>query len=353
MAKRVKRRSVWWIVLLLAVVGWAAYRTGMSVWGNYELRKAQRAIAAHDWPQAHRSLVCCFWVWPDQPGVHLWAARTARFEGRVEDARRHLDRCAGDRVLAESARHERQLLAVHSGDLQDAQQLRGLLHDHPDDPQSPAIAEALIAGSLAAGEHGLALSVLDWWDLHRTSTSDRVVGLLWRAEIPVALDRYEDARTLCRQALDLDPAHWSARLLLVQLLAHDDPAEAQTHLTILLGREPDDPYLLIQQALVHRNFGRSQEARACLDRVLGQRPEWVEAVVERGLVELDVQQPDAAAPWLDRAEELAPHGRTVLLARIEYLRQKGQTAAVHQMQRELKLIEAQASGGREPTESQP
>ena len=65
--------------------------------------------------------------------------------------------------------------------------------------------------------------------------------------------------------------------MLVQLLAHDAPGEAQSELATLLAREPNDPHLLVQQALVDRNLGRVDQARDNLDRVLAQRPEWVAA----------------------------------------------------------------------------
>ncbi len=343
---KAKRFEVRWIVLLLPVVGIAAYRIGLTVWGNWQLQAAQTAISAHDWPRAHRSLANAFWIWPDLPDAHLWAARSARLEGRLAEARQHLERCQGDGALRESVNLENRLLAVHAGNLRDADDLRSYMEGYPDSLEAAQIAESLMAGSLATNQRAVALSVMEWWEQHRTSRSERIVGLLWRAEIPMADDHYEEARALCRQAIELDPASWPARLMLTQLLVHDAPNEAQSHLVILLSREPDDPQLLIQQALIDRNLGRVERARESLDRVLAQRPEWVAALVERGSIELDLRNPEAAASWLDRAEELAPGGKAVMLARIEYLRQTGQSGAVEHYQRQMQRMEMQQHSGR-------
>jgi tetratricopeptide (TPR) repeat protein len=335
-----KRLRLWWVVLLSLVIGLAAYRIGLWIWGNRQLQEAETALAKREWSEAQRALDRCFWVWPDKPDLHLLAARAARGQGRTHDAQRHLDRCLADGSLRESVILERRLLRVQAGDLDAAEGMRRFMDEQPAAAETGVVVEALVAGNLARLQTAEATSLIDWWDKHRTSPADKLLGILWRADVHWSASEFDQARTLYRQALDLDPDSRQARLMLVGLLAHDAPAEAQSHLSVLLAREPDEPELLFQQALIDRNLGRTDQARQALDRVLAERPDWIEALVRRGLVELDTQQPQAAARWLDEAERISPKHREVLLARIEYLRQTGQAAEVEPYQEKMKSIEA-------------
>lgn len=336
------RARRFWIAALLLVIGVASYRIGLQVWGDYQLAQAERAIEERDFAKAHSALDRCLWLWPDKPYVHLLAGRTARREGRWKDARVHLQRGWNAPETRDAAGLEIRLMQVASGDLRNTPDLTRLRLARPNSVEAALIAEAQINGSLAALDPHSALALLDWWDEHRTSTADRVQGLVWRAEAYDLARNRQRAREACHQAVDLDPNHRRARQMLAQLLLHDAPQEASGHLAPLLARFPDDPDLLFDRARVERNLGQAEQARRTLDQILANQPNWIEAIVERGMVELDLRQTDAAGAWFRRAEQLSPKHRAVLLALVEYYRQAGQTDDMQRYEKRFAEVEAEA-----------
>ena len=108
-----------------------------------------------------------------------------------------------------------------------------------------------------------------------------------------------------------------------------------------MARAPDNPVLLYEYARVQRNLGEHEQARQTLEAVLSKHPNWVEAVVERGLVELDLRQTEAAGRRLRQAEQLSPKHRAVLFALVEYLRQTGEKEELQRYQARIEEVEAE------------
>jgi tetratricopeptide (TPR) repeat protein len=334
-------RRQWWIIaVLVAIIAAASYQIGWQAWGSYHLAAARRAEARRDFLAAEASLERCFRMWPDDPELHLLAGRLARRKGQTAAVRGHLLRCLHDPAVEAAAVLESSLLEIQSANLSRTGDLERFCREHPDTDEAAWIAEALIVGNPAALETKQALRWLAWWEVYRKNTPDRVQGWLWRAEACVLSHDLEGAREACRRAVAVAPQHRAARLQLAHLLASPDPDEAALHVSAVLAEHPTDLDALRLRARVQRNLGRSAEAGKTLDQVLALDPDSVEALVERGLVCLDLGQTELAQGWLDRAESLAPKHRTVLLARIDYLRHTGQTAELARYQERFQAIEA-------------
>jgi tetratricopeptide (TPR) repeat protein len=93
-------------------------------------------------------------------------------------------------------------------------------------------------------------------------------------------------------------------------------------------------------AALQHSMGQLDEARRILDELLDADPKLLPALIERGKVELDAQQPQQAEQWLRRAEALAPHNMDVLLALSRTLRLTGNTAEAQKYQERYREVEA-------------
>ena len=74
------------VVVLLVVIGYAAYRVGVIVWTHRQYDAATQALERYDYPQAAQHLERLLAVQPtDAPGL-LLAAQTARRQGKFDVA---------------------------------------------------------------------------------------------------------------------------------------------------------------------------------------------------------------------------------------------------------------------------
>jgi len=100
-ARRRPRATVAAIVLLLA----AAVLAGIG-YARHEWQAAHADLAADRPREAFARMTVCLLVWPWDPDVHLYAARTARLSGDLHAAEAHLNQCLKFRG---GATHEVQL----------------------------------------------------------------------------------------------------------------------------------------------------------------------------------------------------------------------------------------------------
>jgi predicted Zn-dependent protease len=317
------RTRTWLAIALAAVIGVAGYRIGVAAYGAYHRRALDDALAIRDFARAEKELARCLWIWPGQAELHLQSARLARRQGHLDEARRQLRRCRADRDLAVLVGFEESLLAIQSGDFAGSSQLDEYARANPQSLEALLIDEAQILGSLAALDASRARSYLARWMEQRTGPSDQLQGLLWQAQASLVGQDADKATADFRAAVRLNPTSREARLGLVRLLAHTDPAETEQHLKALSQTDPADAAVRYQQAVVERNLGRIGEAARTLDGLLEQTPDHVEALVLRGRVALDRRQLAEAEHWFRRAEQLQPDRHAVLLALAEYLRLAG------------------------------
>lgn len=310
-------------VVVLLLLGGAAYKIGVTVWTSGHYRAALRALERYDFDEAREHLEQYLSVYPDDGEVRLLAAQTARRQGDFNEAESQLRRARQLGMAADAIATERQLLAVHMGDLTDAPQLAGYCKEHPSEPGTVVAFEALIEGSLKAVNPSLAKWAVDLWLRHRTGNADQVQGLVLRGRVYEFLQDHVQARADYEKALASSPDHLQARLRLAELLTREAPGEAAPQLDWLQRHKPQHPEVRLLSARLYRNLGQPEKAAPLLDELLAATPDRVPVLVERGRVALELHQPRDAERWLLRALALAPAQRDVNLALADCLRQAG------------------------------
>ena len=309
----IRRRTCWLGLVLLVLLGVAFVWLRPYAVAEYHHRAALAALEQRDLRQASAHLQQALLHDPHRRELQLLAAQTARRLHRYADGVAHLRAYEQGGGLAEVVALEHQLLRVQNGDLRDVEPLLDFSTAHPDLPATPLILEACVEGLCrqvpAGAQSGMsgasplarlaerAAAALDAWArLH--PGADQVQLLVWRGRAhAVANDQPKALRSL-RAALALDPAQREARLFLALFQVQTAPHEALRHLRILHERHPDDNAIRLALATVLRDAGQAGEAQPLLDAVLAEQPELLVALLERGRVALDLQDPPTAELWL-------------------------------------------------------
>src|SRR5262249_36995433 len=154
----------------------------------------------------------------------LLAAQSARRQGNVSDALRHLEVCQQQDGLKEAVDLEYRLLRLIQDDLTEAKTLLKQCEDHPEDAHTPVILEGLIIGLLQSrrpaytlqtpprGEMAsnltLARQAVDLWMRTRSGEPDHIQGLVWRGRVRLFLHELPPAQEDLRKAVELAPDHF-------------------------------------------------------------------------------------------------------------------------------------------------
>ncbi len=350
-------------VLLVLVVGVAGYWVGLRAWGYYHYRAAQDALRRRDFHEASAHLQKCLSAVPGDLTYRLLAARTARRQGAFAEAGRQLTAYRQKGGAADVVALEDTLQDVQQGKQDDVDRLLTSCEEHPEAPETPLILEAVLDGcerALTAAEEAKAPApptqylaparrAVDQWLRLCPAPADQVQGLAWRAYFHLITEDWQSGVTDLRRALEIDPDNYAARFQLAATLSRWDPAEALEHLELLRRRHPDDNRLLFPLALVRRSLGQLDEARALLDQVLAADPDNASALLLRGQVALDTQQPEGALRWLRRAYELQPDEPETNFALSRYFKMVGREADAKAFEERFLRIKARRTlGGRPP-----
>jgi predicted Zn-dependent protease len=286
--------------LAVVALGAGAY----ALFFDYHLRAAEEATAGYDFDAAQEHLATCIRLWPRSADLHLRAARTARRAGRLIDAAEHLDECQRLQGRTPENLLEYAMLRAQQGDFQDSgPYLLGLLEKDP--PEATMILEALAQGAnhiyrLGESMH-FAEAVLE-------REPDNVPILLLFAHLWDGSQRFDEAGKHFRAAVEAHPGHAQARLELAQFLfRRDNIEEAANHFEQLRKRRVQTPAVTLGLALCRRHQGRIDEERELLDELLTRAPDDADALTERGKLELDANDLDAAERDLRKAVALAPY----------------------------------------------
>jgi tetratricopeptide (TPR) repeat protein len=331
----------WLAIGLVVIISLAAWRIGLSWWGGAQRRQIDAALDRRDYAAAQTALANCQWLAPQHPELHLLAARLARRQGRLEEAREQLRHCRADDTLAGQVGLELRLLQIQAGDFADSAAVDAYAAEHPESAEALLIEEAQILGSLAALDVARARKYLAAWNHRRHTPANQVQGILWQATICLLAGEPQPALTYYRQCLTLDPDCRDARFGVAELVTHTNPQEAAVHLQWLRKANPADQQVLYQQALVERNQGQLEAAVRTLDELLVLAPEHVEGLVARGRIALDLDRLDEAGQWFQRAEAVEPKHRAVMMAMRDYLRISGQPAEAERYEQRMAEIEAE------------
>jgi predicted Zn-dependent protease len=310
-------------------------------------RLAENAYRRFDFLSAHAHLLSYLKVHPDEPEVHLLAARCARRAEYLEDyhgeAPELLDMIPRHLVAAErlgtapvSLALERMLGRAQHGELSS---IEPVLVDRVKQAgaDAPVILEALIHGYLRQLHFEKALVCsesllnLDPKNIH---------GYLWRGRIREQLKQLRSARDDYESALRLEPDFDAARYYLAEsLLRVNKVKEAEDHLQVLHQRA-------CQNLLVRLVWAKYQIAKG--DQAIGQElldawltdapknhPRQLEALIARAAVALATDRPVDAERFARRALKESPLDQYALYDLARSLNAQGQRQAAHAIEKQL------------------
>jgi tetratricopeptide (TPR) repeat protein len=327
-----KARQFCWLLFVLLLGGAAAF-TGVHLYAWHHYRAAQRALDQYHFAQARDHLAVSLRTWPNFWRLHLLAARAARLDGAVEEAKEHLQICQQEQAKAEEIVLEWALLRAQFGELAAVEDyLHEQLSRRPE--QTPLIQEALIEGYMRTYRIGAALAgVEDWLKRQPDDTQALFLqGCIWlQAEHP------QKALTGYRRVLELDPqrddARWRLSQCLLKLRLYD---EANPHLEHLHHRFPDNAEMTVELAGVRFQLGQGSEAQQLLDGVLAEHPNSEAALRERGRLSLAAGKAAEAEQWLRQADQLNPRDLQLLSLLSTALEHQGKEVEARLLQDRLR-----------------
>lgn len=301
-----RRLAVRWGLLLgLALGGIVGYP---HAYAYYHAWRAERLLENQDCAQALPHLKKCLNVWPASAEHHFAAARCSWREGALDDAEFHLQEAARLGWASKELDVEGLLIQAQR-DFNRAlesslTELYTFAKDSQDGPLASAILEALVLALLRAErlEEAAELAQLladrhpDHWRVH---------ALHGRANAVIDTDA---AAKAYHRSLELKLDQPNVQLWLGTYYArYGQPQAALQFLQIYQRGRPEDVEANLGLARAHHQLGQWPDARAALERVLAQTGDKnARALALRGLLELEEHGPDQAAPWLAKAEALAP-----------------------------------------------
>lgn len=216
--------------------------------------------------------------------------------------------------------------------------LLAVLKRHPEDV---AVLRALALGRLNQGELAGVEDPLNRWCALRPDDPEphltRVTLALQRDLIPEAIEAAQTALALQPDNRELRErlAHWLYRV--------GRTAEAEAEIRRCRERRPDDPWLRLLHAEICHRLGDNSKAEELVVGLLRDQPNYPPALVLRGILYLDAEQPEQAIPPLKQALTLVPSGP--LPARVRHylslaLARTGQEEQARQLVGELQQQQA-------------
>ncbi len=275
---------------------------------QYHLHAGQRALERFAFDEAQRHLDLYLKVHFRSAAVHLLAAQTARRRDAYDQAENHLAACLQLEGMTEATALERLLLTAQQGDLDDVQ---GLLRARTgaNDPEAVLVLEALAKGY-----------VNRFWQVHARVCLNILLerqpqhpqALLMRAQVfenlarNGAMEREEEALHDYHKAVELNPS-FEARLGLAGTLYRvGRPWDALLEYEQLHQGQTANPEVLLGLARCCHSLHDVDKARQLLDELLGQHPQHVAALLERGRLAFHAGQLPEAEKWLRQAAAFAP-----------------------------------------------
>jgi tetratricopeptide (TPR) repeat protein len=325
------------ILTLLTIIGFSGYSTGRSLWAEYHLRAARRALERREFARARQHLAVCLEVWPAHTETHLLAAQTTRRARDYREADRLLTTYRKLGGAPEAIRLEQALAQAQRGQFAEVEgPLWALVQDDPSN--APLALESLAQGYMQVYHWAKALNCLGLL-LERQPEDAEVLtwrGWVWEnmRQIPEALKDY-------RRAVELNPEHNEARLRLAEALLQSNlPQEALRHLEWVQEQQPTNPALLLGLFRCLQALNRPEEARRVLDQFSPQQMETAPVLTERGKLALSLGQTAEAEAWLRQALVRAPYERETNYQMVLCLYRAGKTDEAKVVQTKLKQIEA-------------
>ena len=328
------------IAALLVIVFGVLLHLGWSAWNAFGIRAAEKALSRRDFAEARQRLANQLRTYPTESRVIMLAAQAARRHGEVEEATRLLDDAQQANADLDEVELERALIRLQTGDMESASHFLDACEAHPDAAPTPLILETLIIGSLKRLELSLAERSLELWEAICESAPDRIQGWIWRGDLSIRLGDVETALQRYREVLDAVPENDSVRRRLAELTVSYAPRESLVHLDVLQATLPHDDGLFLLRAKCHRTLGEVERADELLAEILVNSGSNYDAMLERGLIAMDLRRFDAAEDWIRAAMEIHPDRRTPNLALARCLQLSGKVDEAQRYREAVDRIDA-------------
>ena len=306
-------------VLLPVLVGvvWAGDQ-GL-IWRHFLL--SQRATSVRALDDAQRHIRVCLDAWPDDPAVHVLAARIARLQKQPEEAFRRLDeakRLGGD---AERILLEKYLLRAERGEVRDVEK-KLLAFVAKDDRDAIFILDVLTYQWTKSRRFAEAFARLQDWVERQPGQREPLIRRAWVEErlrdFPAALADYQ-------QALDLDPDEDQrqgdrVRLRLAELLQERlQPKEALAHFETLVQRQPHNAAARFGLARCLLVLGQTDAGLKALTDLVAEHPKHGKALAELGRVQFEMEKLPEAEISLRQALALQPRDKQTVFTMYQCL----------------------------------
>lgn len=357
----ISRKSTFRILLPVASgIGLILYFMLKEPSESPELTAAKQALETRDFRQASIHLEKHLAEKPSDLAARLLAAQTARRERYYFNAAEHLQAYEQMGGRKDDVTMERRLTRAQEGDLREAKSLLREGRHRSNVRDAPLVIEAVVEGTLrvylpedtlkplTVSKGDLVptpddlIESIELWLQVRGGRADQAQGYVWRGRANRVAGLYPQSVADFRKALELAPDHFEARWLLLFTISQEAPQECLEHLRFLHERQPENQQVALKLATVLRGLGRLLEAKSLLDSIIAQNPNSFDALLERGYVCMDEQNPEESERWLRMALRIAPDVGAANLALGRCLQIAGKTAEATQYLQIFERIEAQS-----------
>jgi tetratricopeptide (TPR) repeat protein len=290
-------------IVVVALLVWPGIAGWNYCWAAYQLRSARKALEAYKLQEARDHINQCLSVWPDEIRAHVLALRIARMEQDYDEADKQLKEVQKTSGVSEASNLEWSMLQAHAGDLDAVEQyLWSLVNEqHPD---SLLILDALTAGYVRMYRNADATASISYW---LNLQPDCIQAVFYRGCLNQRLHAYEKAVADFSKVIEVDPDRDSVRLRLITcFLGTNQLKEALEQAEIVHKKRPNDPDVTVALANCYYNMGQFKEGADLLDPLLAKDPDYAPALIGRGQIALQTEQPDDALKYLKHAVEVSP-----------------------------------------------
>jgi tetratricopeptide (TPR) repeat protein len=301
--RRIARASG--ILVLLAITAVASWKIGAELWADHYVRATHAALARQEYESAFENVQLALRGRPRSADLHLLAARVARLNDRIDDAREHLRRCYElQGGISAPLKLEHLLLAAQTGRVETVIEplYEYVRQDHPATPQ---VLEALCFGFRRSRLAGPAVRCAELW-LEREP--DNVQALLYHGAGCGEMGNFFIAAKDFERALELAPRREGCRQNLA--MARLEMCQFQSAAELfeqVLAEDPNNREAQIGLAQCKIALNQHEQAQAILDALLEQESDNAEALVERGKVALQLGRTEQAERLTRRALTIDPN----------------------------------------------
>lgn len=310
------------LVLLIASSFYAK-----PIWAWFQVRAARAELEADRPDAAIEILNRTINAVPDDPELHLWAARACRHSGRFADVSDHLNAARDLGADLKRVQREQQLTLAHSGRLAEVEHHLARLLSSADE-STDEVCHAFCVGYLLNLRVPEALQLIEAWE--KDFPEDPRPHFM-RGNAYELLNRSSDAVQAFRKGLAIAPDRPKMQVRLGQLLLDSKQYEdAKRAFETALEHDAGQINALLGIARCEFHLGHVEPARKAAGRVIEVDRKNAAALIILAELEVDADDFEAARAHLEIAYETEPRNVTIRYLLAQSLRELGQTEAASQ-----------------------